>query len=182
MNKALIVAAFFFLFNGLANASQMKRPMTSYQSFYGVIEQHRINCAGVAGEESTCSGSWKHQDLFDTSKELKKISTSLVEKLQKIAFDQAQIWGDTILEGDYVASGETILDQVFAIYQDGNLKAYYIKYHEKAWYVGDCDYDYETQDPNSLAQCTEGRIREGTYVSPDLKTVITDDENYADFE
>lgn len=180
MKIALLVFSFIFTFNSLPMAFASERTLTSYQSFYGFIEKHRKNCAGVQGEISTCATNWEHRDLYDIKKEVKRIPDSLSEKLKEIAFDQAQIWGDTILEGDYIASGETILDQVFAIYENEMLKAYYIKYHEQAWYIGDCNYD--ENDPSSLNQCTEGIISEGTYISPDLKTVITDDENFADFQ
>ncbi len=100
------------------------------------------------------------------------------KRLKAIAFDQAQIWGDTILEGDYHSAGRTRLDEVVAYYKNDAIIGYKIKYSEKAWYIGSCDYDGSQE---SLKSCEEGRIVEGSYVSADTLTYFSDEEKYASF-
>ena len=102
-----------------------------------------------------------------------------LETLQKIAQSQAQIWADTILEGDYEADGQTVLDRVEEVHFKGRFVAYRITYSEKAWYIGSCDYDYE--DKQKLASCTEGRISEASFVSPSLTSWTRDSNAYAEF-
>jgi hypothetical protein len=99
--------------------------------------------------------------------------------LEKVATEQAQIWADTILEGDYQADGKTQLDRVFAIFENGQFLGYKITYSERAWFIGECDYDYDR--PESLNQCHEGRIEESSFVSPDFATYFRDESDLADF-
>lgn len=106
-------------------------------------------------------------------------SAAEFEKLHKIAQSQAQIWADTILEGDYEADGQTVLDRVEEIQFKGRLVAYRITYSERAWYIGSCDYDYE--DKSKLASCAEGRISEASFVSSSLTSWTRDSNAYAEF-
>ena len=99
--------------------------------------------------------------------------------LEQIAVGQAQIWGDTILEGDYQSEGHTQLDRVLEIYENGRLLGYRITYSERAWYVCDCDFDDAT--PEALAQCRQGRIHESAFVSADFETFFRDESDLADF-
>ncbi|KHD88649.1 MAG: hypothetical protein OM95_07535 [Bdellovibrio sp. ArHS] len=125
-----------------------------------------------------CSGSYSRVIVYDQKAKLNKLSAATKDTLKKVAFDQAQIWGDTILEGDYYASGRTRLDQVVAFYKDQDLVGYKIQYSEKAWYTGDCEFDGSRA---SLKSCQEGRIVEGSYVSSDTLTYFSDEERYAEF-
>jgi hypothetical protein len=96
-----------------------------------------------------------------------------------VAKEQAKIWADTILEGDYSAAGDTRLDQVEAVFEkaDGGeqLVAYRIVYSEKAWYTADCD------PRRGKELCEEGRIAEASFVSPTAESWMRDDTAYADF-
>lgn len=167
-------------FNSLALSQYASRMPTNYQSLDKIIQEHRSKCSGVAGEGSVCGDSWSHQDLFSKKNGSNKISPNIIETFQRLAFDQAQIWGDTILEGDYVSSGDTSLESIFAIRNQSSIVAYYITYSEKAWFVGDCEYDEDHLD--TLNECTMGVISEGAYVSADLKTIMTDSDHFADFQ
>lgn len=97
----------------------------------------------------------------------------------KIASAQAQIWGDTILEGDYAASNDTQIDHIDALTRLGAVIAYRIVYSQQAWNTSTCSY---TGRPKELDQCEEGRIREASFVSPDLLSWLRDPKAYADFE
>ena len=97
-----------------------------------------------------------------------------------IAKKQAQIWGDTILEGDYIAAGDTRLDQVRELRINDKPVGYLITYSEKAWNISDCAYD--GLHPDTLNECVSGRIVESSYVSPDLSKYFYDDTTCATFK
>ncbi|MDG0815209.1 hypothetical protein [Bdellovibrio svalbardensis] len=131
-----------------------------------------------ACSDKTCKAPYSFAVLYNQKTKSTKLPAVLKDQLKKVAWEQAQIWGDTILEGDYTSSGYTRLDLVTAFYKDQKLVGYTIQYSEKAWYTGECDYD-GTRD--TLKGCQEGRISEVSYVSPDLKTFFTDEDKHADF-
>lgn len=111
--------------------------------------------------------------------EQKKIDENLKKILERISYKQAQIWADTILEGDYAADGNTRLDKVINLYKNNELIGYLITYSEKAWNTSDCNYD--GINDASLAGCVSGRIIESSYVSLDFKEYFYDDKTAAVF-
>jgi hypothetical protein len=113
------------------------------------------------------------------AQDFNRLPTKVYEKLQAVAFDQSQVWGDTILEGDYVANGKTDLDEVMVIKRDGRLVGFAITYSEKAWYVGNCTYIHK--NPNSLTSCNPGRISERSFVTSDFAEAEVDQNRFADF-
>ncbi len=118
------------------------------------------------------------QVIYNQTTRMDKLSTEVKSTLKKISVEQAQVWSDTILEGDYYAAGHTRLDTAVAFYKDGKIVGYKISYSEKAWYTGDCEFNGKRE---SLKTCKEGRIIEGSYVSPDALTYFSDEERYAEF-
>lgn len=131
-----------------------------------------------ACQQDPCKAPYSKQVVYDQRSKFSKISAETRDALKKVAVDQAQVWGDTILEGDYYSSGRTRLDQVIGFYKDNQLVGYKIQYSEKAWYTGNCDFNGKRE---SLKNCQEGRIVEGSYVSPDTQTYFSDEERYAEF-
>lgn len=111
--------------------------------------------------------------------ELRALPEPLNSRLSQVAYDQAQIWADTILEGDYVAEGPTQLGQVYQYTLNGQVVAYHITYSEKAWDVSECAYDGLRS--SSLTDCRAGRIVESSYVSADFIEAEQDEKNYAHF-
>lgn len=109
-----------------------------------------------------------------------RIGQGLLRSLQAAALDRAQIWADTILEGDYVADGVTRLDRVYMISNGNKTVAYRIVYSEQAWFTADCSYD--SSDESSLQECQAGRIVEASFVSPELNDVIADEDGFAEFK
>ena len=107
------------------------------------------------------------------------IDPAVLETFSAVAKKQAQIWADTILEGDYSSAGDTRLDKVEAVYEkvqdQEKLVAYRILYSEKAWYVADCD------PRQGRDMCESGRIVEASFVSPTATSWMRDDTAYADF-
>lgn len=131
-----------------------------------------------ACSEELCKAPYSQQVVYNQSSKLNKLSVDTKNVLKSIAFEQAQIWGDTILEGDYHAAGRTRLDLAIAYYKDNQLVGYKISYSQKAWETSECNFDGTKQ---SLKDCKEGRIIEGSYVSPDAQTYFSDEERYAEF-
>lgn len=99
-------------------------------------------------------------------------------KLEDIANEQVQIWADTILEGDYVADTRVRLDRVDRIFVDGEFVGYRIEYSTAAWDTANCDATMAGSDED----CIRGRIREATFVSPDLSFWFRDDKHLAEFK
>lgn len=100
-------------------------------------------------------------------------------RLAAIADDQAQIWGDTILEGDYYAEEEVSLDKVEAVLLDSVLVAYRITYSSIAFETSACEIEMN-RDPVTCG-CLPGRISESTFVAPDLESWTRDADAYAEF-
>lgn len=115
--------------------------------------------------------------------EVSELPAGEAKRFQEIAEDQANVWHDTILEGDYQLKPDAKLELVeIEEYLDMNATpvAYRITYSHAAWATGSCDVDYDSDEP-SYEDCTEGAISESTFVSWDLKHFETDPNGYADF-
>ncbi|WII72559.1 hypothetical protein QJS83_01575 [Bdellovibrio sp. 22V] len=131
-----------------------------------------------ACQTEPCKTPYSEVVVYDQKMNINKIEVATKAALKEIAVAQAQIWGDTILEGDYHASGRTRLDSVLAFYKGNALIGFKIQYSEKAWYTGECGFNGKRE---SLKGCQEGRIVEGSYVSADTQTYFSDEERYAEF-
>lgn len=128
--------------------------------------------------QDSCAAPYTRKVIYSQNPQPASTSGDVTQRLTEVAFDQAQIWGDTILEGDYHSEGKTRLDEVVAFYKDNKVVGYKIQYSEKAWYTGECNFDGSN---DSLQTCQEGRIIEGSYVSADTLTYFSDEERYAEF-
>ena len=121
--------------------------------------------------------------LSGSGREIREISTVSEEQHQQfrqLAVQQASIWSDTILEGDFEAAGDTRLDRVQGVYLGGKLLAYRLTFSETAWSTSQCNYN--PSDKSTLESCAPGRIVESMFVSPDLKAFERDEGNFAHFE
>ena len=141
-----------------------------------VVQQYKINCP-----HDTCQAPFATQIIYDRARRVRSpiYAGELQEQARLASVAQAQIWGDTILEGDFYAAGHTRVDAVVAIYQGQELVAYKLLYSEKSWDTSTCAYDGRR---SSLAGCTIGRIAESSFSLPDFKTLQTDEDDFADFE
>lgn len=161
------------LFAGTAQADPLD---DGSKDFYNLIETYRQSCA-----TDTCQAPFQNKTAFDIAEpNHNELSVDTKLNLQQVAANQAQIWGDTILEGDYHSDGHTQLDFVASLYKNDKLIGYKISYSERAWYTGDCDFD--GSDDNALNGCSEGRIQESAFVSTDFKIFFRDEDDFADFE
>lgn len=162
--KALI-CFLFLVSSSVGLAARTSRAHEVAETYYGARCDQRCQ-QGVYVE------FYKAQDFH-------RLPSKVFEKLQAVAFDQSQIWGDTILEGDYVANGKTDLDEVMIIKQNGKMVGFAITYSEQAWYVGNCTYVH--RNPQSLGTCSQGRISERSFVTSDLAEAEVDQNRFADF-
>lgn len=144
-----------------------------FDDLRGEIAEFESACPG-----DVCQAPFAQQLIYDAQDGINQISAQLQNRLLRIADEQAQSWGDTILEGDYYADGNVRLDSVVAIYRDNQVMAYRISYSERAWNTADCSFDGSEV---SLNECHEGRISEGSYVSPSGIVFVNDENRYAEF-
>ncbi len=108
-----------------------------------------------------------------------KIDLELVYEAQKTSHQLAQIWGDTILEGDYQAINRTRLDILEELSKNGIVIGYRVTYSQKAWETSHCHYDSESKQ--GIETCTPGRIVESGFVSKDFKQSFRDENSIAEF-
>lgn len=122
---------------------------------------------------------------------IEDLQSKLLQKLQERAEYESNIWGDTILEGDYELSRDPIaLNSVSAIYNSrGTFVAYRITYSARAWDVADCEFDSSRLSEAAAQEygeifkdCTEGIIVGNSFVSPGLKRSERDFNNMEYFE
>ncbi len=130
------------------------------------------------GVES-CEKPYSKSLIFHFSED-QKIDSNIKLIFERISFKQAQVWGDTILEGDYAAEGNTRLDAVVKLYRHDEQIGYLITYSEKAWDTGNCLYD--GINDATLRGCIEGRIYESSYVSLDFRDYFYDSKSMAVFK
>lgn len=167
--------ALSLLFTFVSLSAHADHRFVGSRKFAALIEKYQAACT-----TSPCQKPFREALLYkDGTDVASMLSASELATLKKVAFEQAQIWADTILEGDYVADGETRLMEVIGIFRSNELVAYKIRYAERAWDISTCDYDYE--NPETLQQCTEGFIRETSFVSPDFKNYVRNHDDIANF-
>jgi hypothetical protein len=119
------------------------------------------------------------QRIYDISQPNLKPNQNLFGAFEKIANEQAQIWGDTILEGEFEADGATRIDRIEAIQMGAQILAYRVTYSEGAWSLSGCQYDFKNKA--LLKACKAGRITEASYVSAGLGSWSRDESAYAEF-
>jgi hypothetical protein len=113
-------------------------------------------------------------------------------ELLKAAQAEANIWYDTILEGDYALdpNGQVYLTSVEKVLTSrGSFVGYRIGIAHAAYDTGTCEteWDYETDDAvaykNYLVNnCTAGHISSAAFVSPDFEHHFRDEDSIEDFQ
>lgn len=171
MSLKLMLAAVLTVFASLASADEMGPGGDKFYEEAGHFANACVN--------DVCQAPYSIEVVYSQKSRRTKLDAQMTDAFKKVAFDQAQVWGDTILEGDYYSGGRTRLDTVKAVYKNDQVVGYKIRYSEKAWYTGECGFDGTSKD--SLKNCKLGRIVEESYVSTDLRTYFSDEERQAGF-
>lgn len=142
-------------------------------AFSKAIEAYNKAC------QHECTAPYAETLIYSPSDRVREdVYNAIQRKIEAIAKDQAQVWADTILEGDYTAAGDTQVDHVTMITKEGRLLMYKVTYSETAWYTGECNYN---GSENSLASCQQGRIYETSFVSAAISEAEVSENGYADF-
>lgn len=136
---------------------------------------YRLGCEKV--DRGSCQSGLSVQTY--TKNQIYALPNGILSALTRFAVNKAQIWGDTILEGDYAADGKTQLDAVTVIRSHQQIIGYAFTYSERAWFTGNCYYD--SRSPMTLRSCEEGRIRETAFTATDLSHAEVDQNQFADF-
>lgn len=168
--KIMLAAVLGIMTSSLALADKMG---PNGDKFYEAAAKFENSCP-----QGVCKTPYSLQLVYNQSTSYNKMEAAISDSIKSIATDQANGWGDTVFDGNYHVSGRTRLDSVVAYYKGKNLVGYKIQYSEKAWYLDDCKFDGTRE---SLKGCKEGRIVEGSYVSPDQLTYFSDEERHAEF-
>ncbi len=104
-----------------------------------------------------------------------ELPAAIYDRLTTIVEDQAQIWGDTILEGDYYAEEAVKLDSIELVRANDIFLGYRVTYSSVAFETADC------RPEDDMQSCTKGRIVESSFVSPNLNSWIRDERAMAEF-
>ena len=110
--------------------------------------------------------------------DLNSLTPRQKQALATAAQDLADIWPDTILEGDYVLDPQGSLQVIYInkfINARGELVAYQFCFSHEAYYTGECDIDED------MSQCEHGSITGHGYISPNFKFHMRDHDNIEDF-
>lgn len=169
------IFALTFLLVGLALNAQADQRAPGSREFTKLIEEYKIACI-----LSPCQEPFNTRSLYREGSKYPSILTrSQLRALQRVANEQSKVWADTILERDYTADGNTVVEKVIGIFKRNKLIAYKISYAEAGWDISDCNYDFK--NPASLSECPEGMIRETSFVSLDFGNVVRNHDDIADF-
>lgn len=122
--------------------------------------------SGAALPDLSVAETLKIQRIVLTSEQREALPLEVRTNLQAAAFNLAQIWGDTILEGDYQAEDEVQLEQVEKLYLSLAFVAYRITYSSVAW---------------DTVSNQKGRIIESGIVSKDFQQISRDSTAFARF-
>jgi len=172
--KTQIISLATFAILSIAGMAHADASGPNAKNFEKEIDAYQKACKTV------CTSPFNEVDVYDIRQPKNTpLDDGTQAKLKQIALEQAQIWGDTILEGDYYSEGNTQVDHVSAIYDKGQFAGYKIIYSERAWYTGECNFSPDKLD--TLKACSEGRIHEASFVSPDFQTYFRDDSDLANF-
>lgn len=144
--------------------------------FGAVARADRVDSESRPWVEAVRKAVRADQAVFEAVDPVSNLVAAQVRiRLEEISFDQAQIWADTILGGEYLAEPEVLVDAIEIIRAGELFLGYRITYSSAAYETMDCDASRQLKD------CVAGRIVESSFVSPNLESWIRDDRHYAEF-
>ena len=166
LSYGIVISILIGLFMQVSHAEASMGPGQT-KNFVSEVNLLNQNC-----QRFNCKNPYTIVELYRRSVQADFDGLDMKSKhdLMRVAYEQAQIWADTILEGDFVADGKTRLDEVQALYKNKTLIGYKITYSERAWDTAYCSYDGIHNE--TLRGCTEGRIVEASYVTPDYAYAV----------
>lgn len=145
----------------------------AHADFKAKITSAQHSCPGLTCRDQSI------QAVAMTGDEMKNLKLKTSQKLELAAWDLAQIWGDTILEGDYVAHDDVHIDKLEKVMEGPQHIGYRVTYSSLAWDISDCN--YEPEQPHTREDCVPGRIVERGFVSMNLISKFRDETRMAEF-
>jgi hypothetical protein len=170
----ITTSLFVVAFTLFTSAAQADRHFPGFSKFAMKIQAFKEACA-----TGTCAAPFSTYLLVDQKINLNLLSPDLESALQRAAELQVFEWQDGVLENDFVTDGRTILEKVIRIFENKKLVGYKITYIQKSWDISACD--FKPNLTGKLEDCTEGIIRESSFVGKELLNVMRNHDEIAEF-
>lgn len=169
--KIILSFSFFFMIH--FNVSSQNKNFNSV--FWEALFQSQISCPHLQCPKSLIKKTKLTQEQW------RSLSSTVRKELQALAKKSANdIWPDTILEGDYIADYRVRLDAVELLTLHDEFVGYWILYSARAWDTSTCDYD--PLSPNTIKNCQQGRIYEGSFTNFNFSESLIDINHLATFK
>jgi hypothetical protein len=158
-----------------------------------ILVSFSLNAFAATTEELSAklSAALESKQYQSTEVEISKLSAKENTALLEAATDESGIWGDTILEGDYILDSQSKIELLSVeklVSNTSEFLGYRIMYQHGAYETGSCEVDWDAADENPEAfeeqlnnDCTRGHIIAGAYVTPDFKDHFRDEDAIEDF-
>lgn len=154
-------------------------------SAYPIPSSQKVRQVELAFKASGCikinDGNCQNGHRVQTfaGQQIQQLPSAIQKALHEIAYHQSQIWGDTILEGDFFANGDVQIQKVKILSHQNKVVGFQLTYFEKAWYTGDCSFNSNRLE--TLNACRPGRIYESSFVTHDATEAQVDENQFAKF-
>lgn len=158
--------------NYINSQSQYYRRLEEQKQFERLIDKLQKICPKLQ-----CQNQVQVQTIYQNQKFL--VNPTPMKHFQILnhrAYELVQVWGDTILESDYLVSGEVRMDSIQALYYQKNFISYKIVYSMKSYSLTRCP-----QARQSVSSCMPGRIYESSFISGDFNHAVIDKNQPAKF-
>jgi len=158
-----------------------------------ILVSFSLNAFAATTEELSAklSAALESKQYTSTEVEISKLSAQENKALLEAATDESDIWGDTILEGDYTLDPKGKIELVSVeklAAKNAEFLGFRIVYQHGAYDIGSCEIDWDVAEENPDAfkeqlenDCTHGHISAGAYVTPDFKEHFRDEDSIEDF-
>ncbi len=162
MAKNLGFSIVFVVFFSMSVLGAVSFPSEQIKALCGVDTQ-LVNCSSV------------------TLSEISGFSAEQFKRIYKHIDNSMDIWGDTILEGDYTTDYKDVKIESFQTMRtpSGTVLGYRVSFSVSGWETSTCtNENYDSSKPETMENCTQGRIKQVIYLTPDLKEYETSEENF----
>lgn len=108
-------------------------------------------------------------------------SAQELSQIYSIIDGSMDIWSDTVLEGEFETQFKDVkMELAESIISDaGALLGYRVRFSVQAWDTSTCRGDnYDSKKPETMLGCTQGRLKQIIYITPDLKDYEVSDEKF----
>ncbi|MCB0369522.1 MAG: hypothetical protein KDD45_08745 [Bdellovibrionales bacterium] len=152
--------------------SEYQRRLIEHKKFENVIFKVQKQCPNL-----NCQNTIQAQTVYlNTQSRGGSIPYNYMQTFNQRVNELTQNWGDTILEADYIVTGQPRIDSIQTVSYKNKVLAFKVVYSMKAYSLAQCPQG--TRNPYA---CPAGRIYEGSFVSPDFNHAVIDSNQVARF-